>query len=112
MTHMTRAEQAECLRRYGHEAEAHLVESGQRTLPPDALATSWACLQAADALRELSAHMRRPYWTVTIREDGDIRTERVQADSELQAAFAAGKGSWRSAELVSVTRETKPEDKS
>jgi hypothetical protein len=47
--------QAECLRRYGYEEEARLVESGQLKLPPDALKMSMACLEIADALRELAA---------------------------------------------------------
>jgi len=51
---LSKQEQAECLRRYGHEEQARLVESGHLEIPPDALKTSWACLQVADALRTLA----------------------------------------------------------
>lgn len=44
---MTISQQAECLRFYGREEEARQVESGQLVIPPDALDTSWTCMQVA-----------------------------------------------------------------
>lgn len=105
---LTTHEQAECLRRYGYEREAALVESGQVTIPPDALAGTWACLQLADALRALSDSYSRPHWKVTARERGSVTTISVQADSELQAAFLAGTRLGRGCELVSVDAESSP----
>lgn len=99
---LSKQEQAECLRRYGHEEEARRVESGQAVIPPDALKTSWACLQLADAVRELADSYSRPRWRVTARQLGCLTTMTVQAATRAEAAFTAGTILTRGCELVSV----------
>lgn len=101
-TGLSKQQQAELLRRYGHEDEAVLVETGQLEISPDALKTSWFCLQVSDALQELADSFSRPWWQVTVREHGSLASVRIQADSEVQAAFLAGPRFGRNAEIVGV----------
>lgn len=100
MSGISKQEQAECLRRYGYAEAAALLESGHVDLPPDALKTSWACLQIADALRSLADS--KPRWRVTVSGRGSLASISVQADSELHAAFTAGTRFGGGCELVSV----------
>jgi hypothetical protein len=102
---VTREEQAECLRRGGHEDLARQVESGQLVIPPDDLKETWALFRMADFFSELADSLSRSWWLVTVWEDGSRRTERVCADTEAEAAFCVGRSCWRGARLVSVERD-------
>jgi hypothetical protein len=102
---MTKAEQVECLRQYGHEKEAGMLERGELAPASSAhLETAWACLKTADALRGLVSEMNAPAWLVTIRgQSGYTDTVKVRAASEAAAAFLAGRRTGiPGAELVGV----------